>query len=66
MKLVYFPLSHYIAYFSKELQRVSATPIYELILSNNNIYGLLILLIFEKHVEQEEIRLIPEYFHRQW
>lgn len=61
-----FPVSYYIPYFQQEIQRISATPLYDVINSNNNLYGLLVLLIFEKHVEKEEIKLIPEYFLKHW
>lgn len=61
-----FPVSYYVPYFQQDIQRVSATPLYNVIISNNNLYGLLVLLVFEKHVEKEEIKFIPDYFFKHW
>lgn len=61
-----FPVENYLFYFQEELQRISATPIHQIIMSNNNLYGLLVFLVLAKHIEKEEIKLIPDYFLKHW
>lgn len=62
----YFPVFNFINYFQEDLDKVETTPIHDMIIQNDNLYGLLLLLVFEKHVEREEIKLIPDYFHKSW
>ena len=62
----HFPVSDFISYFEEDLNKVETTPIHKMIKDNDNLYGLLLLLIFEKHIERQEVKLIPEYFHKNW
>lgn len=66
LKTVYFPVSYYFPVFKKDLDKLHTLPLYEIIYSNDNLYGLLLLLIFLKHIEKEELKLIPEYFIKHW
>lgn len=66
LQKTYFPVSNFIDYFKEDLEKVEMTPIYSMIVDNNNLYGLLLLLVFEKHIEHEEIKLIPDYFKKSW
>lgn len=66
LKVVYFPVSHYFPIFKKDLEKIHSLPLYDIIHNNDNLYGLLLLLVFLKHIEKEELKLIPEYFNKHW
>lgn len=66
LKETHFPVSDFINYFQEDLNKIDTTPIHSMIKHNDNLYGLLLLLIFEKHIEQQDINLIPEYFQKKW
>lgn len=66
LKETHFPVSDFINYFQEDLNKIDTTPIHGMIRNNDNLYGLLLLLIFEKHIEKQDINLIPEYFQKKW
>ena len=64
LKKIEFPLHDFMELFESDLYKVERTPLFNLIISNNNLYGLILFLIFAKHLEQQELKLIPLYWKR--
>lgn len=64
LKSIHFSLDEHLEIFDSDLFLVEKLPIFNMIKSNNNLYGVFLLLSFEKHIELQEIKLISNYFKK--
>lgn len=64
LKSIDFSLDEHLEIFDSDLFLVEKLPIFNMIKSNNNLYGVFLLLSFEKHIELQEIKLISNYFKK--
>lgn len=64
LKNITFPLKENLELFESDLFMIEKLPLFNIIQSNDNLYGVILLLAFEKHIELQEIKLIPDYFKK--